>query len=189
MEVIRFLFGSGSPHRGEAHAVVRLRCEVHSLKSGESEALAIERGDPVNADPKKAVRPRLVERNHAWINFDQLQKKILVAYPGKLFFLLIRRKSRKVIDLRFLQTDDVFLYGGTQGRLREELRPGDCALSAERCGSADNQAIRAERFFVEEVCCFQALVHFDVIISFFEFCGFDSEFRQQTSCLGAIGKW
>src|SRR5215470_16398943 len=152
MEVIRFLIQSGFTHRGEAHAVVRLRCEVHSLESGKSQTPAIERGDPVNADPKKAVRPRLVKRNHAWINFDQLQKKILVAHPGKLFFLLVRRKSRKVIDLRFLQTDDVFLYGGAQRRLREEVRPGDRALSAERCGSADNQAIRAERFFVEEVC-------------------------------------
>src|SRR5215467_9502340 len=149
MEVIRFLFGSGFPHRGEAHAVVRLRCEVHSR---ESETPAIERGDPVNANPKKAVRPRLVEGNHAWINFDQLQKKIPIAHPGKLFFLLVRRKLRKVIDLRFLQTDDVFLYGGTQRGLREEVRPGNRALSAERCGSADNQAIRAERFLVEEVC-------------------------------------
>ena len=94
VEVIGFLFGCGFPHRGETHATVRTRRDAHSLETGETKAPTIERRNSVDPHSKQSVRPGLVERNHARIDFDQLQKKILVAHSRQLFLFFVGRNSR-----------------------------------------------------------------------------------------------
>ena len=64
------------------------------IETGETKAPTIERRNSVDPHSKQSVRPGLVERNHARIDFDQLQKKILVAHSRQLFLFFVGRNSR-----------------------------------------------------------------------------------------------
>src|SRR5207249_10507500 len=89
--MIRLLLRSSLAHRSETHSPIWSGSKGHSLKARESKTPAVQSRDSIDPHAKESVRARLIERNHAWIDLDKLQEKILVAHPRELVLLFVKR--------------------------------------------------------------------------------------------------
>ena len=122
MEVITLL-RRNFPERCECKAFRWDAIEVQALESREIYCPAIERGHGVDSDAVKAVRARLVERDHIRMHLDHVQKKVLVAHARETGFLFRLRHTRHVINFLFLKASDIALGFGRQRSLGEEFGP------------------------------------------------------------------
>src|SRR6266576_1976173 len=156
--MIRLLLRSSLAHRSETHSPIWSGSKGHSLKARESKTPAVQSRDSIDPHAKESVRARLIERNHAWI------------------------------DLDFLQSNNFPLDGFAERCFCQEVGPGNSTLSSILCGATDDEAIRSESFFVEEVSRLQTFVHFAVVVLFFELGRLDSQFGKQAARFRAVRK-
>ena len=97
--------------------------DVHSLEAWIVHPPAVQRVDGVDADSEQTVGTHLIKRNNVGMNFYDIHKEVFVAHPGQPVFLGVGGEARHVLDLGFLQPDDVTLRLGGERRLGKEFRP------------------------------------------------------------------